>query len=142
MKIFLTHSSFAYLLNIIKFIQKCSCLRSCSNTVRILLVAVIIQVLPISLSPWMKRLQSNIISNMQYRSLFITHAVYANIFDKILLILLWEKMLVFAKASSYWEQNILKMCLYMWWWWQCIKSKSVLFENSLKVFTTNLSDNV
>ena len=105
MKIFCTHSSFAYLLNIIKFIQKCSCLRSCSNTVRILLVAVIIQVLPISLSPWMKRLQSNIISNMQYRSLFITHAVYANIFDKILLILLWEKMLVFAKASSYWESK-------------------------------------
>ena len=105
MKIFFTHSSIAYLLNIIKFIQKCSCLRSCSNTVRILLVAVIIQVLPISLSPWMKRLQSNIISNMQYRSLFITHAVYANIFDKILLILLWEKMLVFAKASSYWESK-------------------------------------
>ena len=105
MKIFFTHSSFAYLLSFIKFIQKCSCLRSCSNTVRILLVAVIIQVLPISLSPWMKRLQSNIISNMQYRSLFITHAVYANIFDKILLILLWEKMLVFAKASSYWESK-------------------------------------
>ena len=105
MKIFCTHSSFAYLLNIIKFIQKCSCLRSCSNTVRILLVAVIIQVLPISLSPWMKRLQSNIISNMQYRSLFITHAVYANIFDKILLILLWEKMLVLVKASSYWESK-------------------------------------
>ena len=105
MKIFCTHSSFAYLLNIIKFIQKCSCLQSCSNTVRILLVAVIIQVLPISLSPWMKRLQSNIISNMQYRSLFITHTVYANIFDKILLILLWEKMLVFAKASSYWESK-------------------------------------